>query len=507
MNKPWRKYWSDRPVATKLMTGVVFTVLMIFLSNLLLYTQINTLIMRLNQVYSSNVNLTELSDSLSEVQGYLYRYLEIRDYDSLSGYYRASDAYRALYEQFPEKASSNPIRVREKNIRYMSEQFLKTADSAVLAKRGMNIERYKEFYSEAMRLYDFIGNDITILNEQQFQSNSASYLALQRALQYMEVISLAILAVVFLIALVIMLQVTGRIVAPLRNLAELARAVGGGDFSRKAPDPGSEDEVGVVTRTFNNMVDSLNGYVVRMRESAEKEQELIERELMTQNHLKEAQLRFLQAQINPHFLFNSLNAGVQLAEMEDDEKTAVFLERMADFFRYNVKKGTEDAAIGEELETVENYIYILNVRFSGEIGFETEIERDALSYRMPSMILQPIVENAVNHGIRSMESGGRIHLSIRKADDRIRILVRDNGKGMTKEQIERILSKGATPHEDDSTGIGMDNVIARLALYYGEENLLEIFSDGPGTGTTVALNLPQVNPNGRGASQEESEGA
>ena len=98
--------------------------------------------------------------------------------------------------------------------------------------------------------------------------------------------------------------------------------------------------------------------------------------------------------------------------LEDAEKTCIFVEKMADFFRYNVKKGLEDASLGEELTAVENYIYILNVRFAGEIHFTRQADEGIMDCRVPSMILQPIVENAVNHGIRNIDWEGRILLEI-----------------------------------------------------------------------------------------------
>ena len=211
-----------------------------------------------------------------------------------------------------------------------------------------------------------------------------------------------------------------------------------------------------------------------------------------ENHLKEAQLKYLQSQINPHFLFNSLNAGAQLAMMEDAEQTGIFVEKMADFFRYNVKKGQEDATLGEELEAVDNYIYILNVRFAGDIHFSKDVDESLEEVRMPSMILQPVVENAVNHGTRDIEWEGKIHLTVTGDADYIRISVKDNGKGMTQEQIENVLS-GNKEHgneEGDSTGIGMNNVISRLELYYEESGLVEINSEGEGKGTEVVIYIP-----------------
>jgi sensor histidine kinase YesM len=177
--------------------------------------------------------------------------------------------------------------------------------------------------------------------------------------------------------------------------------------------------------------------------------------------------------------------------MEDDEKTAVFLGKMADFFRYNVKKGTEDARIEEELSIVENYIYILNVRFAGEIIFTKEVDEEALNFRMPSMILQPLVENAVNHGIRDMIGEGWIRLTIQNDPDRVKIVIEDNGKGMDALQIQKIMERVETIHEDDSTGIGLDNVISRLSLYYDDVNVVEIVSPGENQGTKVILRLPK----------------
>ena len=219
---------------------------------------------------------------------------------------------------------------------------------------------------------------------------------------------------------------------------------------------------------------------------------MMERELLMENHLKEAQLKYLQSQINPHFLFNSLNAGAQLAMMEDAEQTGIFVEKMADFFRYNVKKGQEDATLGEELEAVDNYIYILNVRFAGDIHFSKDVDESLENVRVPSMILQPVVENAVNHGIRDIEWEEKIHLTVTGDADYIRISVKDNGKGMTPEQIEGVLTgnKKYKKEEGDSTGIGMNNVISRLELYYEETGLVEINSEGEGKGTEVVIYIP-----------------
>ena len=336
MKNKWKHLWEDLPIARKLFLEIAVTAAILFASNLFIYAQINQMVERMNSVYISNVNLNELSDVFSDVQNYMYKYLQVKNSESLTDYYRAEQDYRKMLEGLNVAVTDNQIQILEKNIRNMSDSYLAVTDETVQAKRGQNVEKYKSSYESALKLYQFINHDISVLNSRQFKNNSASYQTLQAALQYLEVISSVILMIVMVISLTVMMMMTKDIVTPLTNLAQTAKLVGQGNFHVKVPAVDTGDELGIVTGTFNQMVDSLDEYVNKIKESAEKEQEMKEREFLMENHLKEAQLKYLQSQINPHFLFNSLNAGVQLAMMEDAEKTSVFMEKMADFFRYNV---------------------------------------------------------------------------------------------------------------------------------------------------------------------------
>jgi sensor histidine kinase YesM len=141
---------------------------------------------------------------------------------------------------------------------------------------------------------------------------------------------------------------------------------------------------------------------------------------------------------------------------------------------------------------VDNYIYILNVRFAGDITYYKEVDEDVEDIQIPSMILQPVVENAVQHGIHDCMEEGWIHLEVHRQDDMIAVTVSDNGAGMTEETIREVMEGRAHTGQEKkySTGIAMDNVIRRLQLYYNQENLLQIESDGPGQGTQVRIWLP-----------------
>ena len=487
--------WQDIRLTTKVFLMVTLVTLLMFFANLILYLQVNRLTERLQQVYTSNVSLTELSESLDEVHNNTYNYLLIKSSDTLENYYKSEEDYRRLLSGLNAAVTDNPVMLLEKNIRRMSESYLGETENAITYKRGRNVEKYRTSFSNAQKLYDYLNTWINELNSRQFRNNSDSFTSLQKAIRPMAVVSTALIIVMMGVSTLMLYIMLRGVVRPLSDLATTARIVGEGNFHVKMPPTDSRDEVGVMTRTFNTMVSSLEDYMRLSRENLEKEQQMKERQLMMEASLKEAQLKYLQSQINPHFLFNSLNAGAQLAMMEDAEQTSIFVQRMADFFRYNVKKGTEDATLEEEVEAVENYIYILNVRFAGDIHFYKEVDESVLSCRVPSMILQPVVENAVNHGIRNIDWEGRIDLVVSGEEDMIRIVVRDNGKGMSPEKIREIFSGDDSISEEvlpstDSTGIGLRNVIRRLELYYEQEGLTEIRSEGENKGTEVIIRIP-----------------
>ena len=484
--------WKDFSLVSKIVIEVGMIAVLLFAMNMLFYVRINNSMQKMDNVYASNAELTELSQVFEKVQDNMYKYLKVKNSQTLLDYYQNEAKYRNELEKLNEDNINDPVKLLERNIRKMSETYLDCTAETVAAKRGRNVEQYKRKYDDATKLYRYIQSSIDELNNLMFQENSSTYAVLRAVMRYLEISNSVIMIIIVACGMLLLIQATRNMFVPLSNIAETAQLVGQGNFHVKMHDTDAQDELGTVTRAFNTMVENLDLYMARTKASMEKEQQMMERELLMENHLKEAQLKYLQSQINPHFLFNSLNAGAQLAMMEDAERTGIFVEKMADFFRYNVKKGQEDATLGEELEAVDNYIYILNVRFAGDIHFSKEVDESLENVRMPSMILQPVVENAVNHGIRDIEWEGKIHLTVTGDADYIRISVKDNGKGMTQEQIEGVLS-GNREHrneEGDSTGIGMNNVISRLELYYEESGLMEINSEGEGKGTETVIYIP-----------------
>ena len=220
-----------------------------------------------------------------------------------------------------------------------------------------------------------------------------------------------------------------------------------------------------------------------------------ENELKMETYLKDAQLKYLQAQISPHFLFNTLNAGAQLAMLEDADRTYTYIQKVAEFYRYNVKKDNGSVSLREEIELVDNYIYIINVRFSGEVHYRKEIDESLLNVSITAMTLQPFVENCINHGLRGIDWQGEIVMSVYKDADDICVSISDNGVGMPQDKIDELLKGNKVDSTDpkNSNGIGINNVINRLALFYEKDNTVEIYSDGENMGTEFIIRIPREN--------------
>ena len=487
-----KKLMSDLSIQTRLIVIFLITSALIFVVNVFVYTNINRMIERIEALYASNVSLNDLSDLLADVQEDMSQYLKTKSTESLEDYYKNEQEFRDRLDELEISTASSELEYMKKCITDMSYTYLDRADDAINAKRGRNVSKYVSTYDECLRIYDYLNTYIYSLNNEQFKESSGNYADLLRSLKYSEVFCLTILVLVAVCNVLLIILATQSITNPLKLLAKRANEVSEGQLEGELLSVDSGDEVGVVTRAFNQMITSLRDYIDKVRDNVQKENAMMEKELRMNAALKEAQLKYLQAQINPHFLFNTLNAGAQLAMMEGADRTNTYIQKMADFFRYNIKKDHELASIADEIELIDNYIYILNVRFSDDIHFEKHIDEELTGIEIPSMTLQPIVENAVNYGIRNIDREGIITLSLYREDERARISDKDNGAGMAQETIDRILSDELVPRnpEGDSNGIGLQNVIARLDLHFNTDNIFSIYSEGEDKGTEVIIRVP-----------------
>lgn len=482
----------NKPLQFKIISICVFTNILIFIVNLLLMLGMNAMALEMETVYEGNRSLNELAASIFDVQDSMTEYLSSKTSDSLENYYRSAQKLQDKANALDNRVTDHAFTRMERNIRNMTGDYLDVVGKTVEAKRGRNVEKYRNYYEDATKLYGYLNEYLRSLNQELFVSNSENYTVMARAFRSFELISFLVMTLVMIGNVIIVTSFVRAMMLPLKKLSDSANEVADGNFDITLPETAYQDEIGIVNNAFSKMVVSIRQYIERLRESMEKERDMQEKELMMESHLKDAQLKYLRAQINPHFLFNTLNAGAQLAMMEGADRTYEYVQTVADFFRYNIKNQKTEVRIRDEVTLVDNYIQILNVRFSGDIGYEKQVDERLLDMVMPAMILQPIVENAVNHGIREMGSEGMILLRVYREDDYVCIGIRDNGKGISPEDINKILSGNwhNVDNQFDNNGIGMDNVISRLRLFADNENVIDILSDGPGKGSEVLIRIP-----------------
>ncbi len=487
-----------RTLRSKLLLTFLATSILVLVANLFLFLRINYALSRIDRVYASNVEISETYTLLGEIQQNLTDYLDTKDSTVLSQYYDAENSYRSRLSGLDISEGDAAITYMIANIRALSDSYLDVAQETLQAKRGRNIQKYKAGFDQATEYYGYLNAYIESLNNAQFKKNTEMYSSLRQSFRSLERTSLLILVMVTLSNVAVTLGLTRTMTQPLRDLAEQANKISAGDFGVPDLHVGSHDEVGVVSAAFNKMAASIRGYIEQLRSSMELESQMKEKELRMDASLKEAELKYLQAQINPHFLFNTLNAGTQLAMMEEADTTYKYLQNVAAFFRHKTNREKQVTTLADEIALVDNYLYIINVRFQGEIGYDKSVDDDLTRVTIPSMVLQPIVENAINHGVRDISWPARISLSVYRMGDRIAISVRDNGKGMTPEQVEDLMTAIAENRSlerargDETNGVGLANVINRLKLFYDleTEDVFDITSAGEGKGTEVLLFLP-----------------
>ncbi|SHI32940.1 two-component system, sensor histidine kinase YesM [Dethiosulfatibacter aminovorans DSM 17477] len=200
-----------------------------------------------------------------------------------------------------------------------------------------------------------------------------------------------------------------------------------------------------------------------------------------EKYLRTYEINALYSQINPHFLYNTLDTIIWMAEFGESEKVIDITKSLASFFRLSLSKGDEMISLEDELNHAREYLFIQKQRYEDRLEYEFSVDEELLQMMVPKIILQPLVENAIYHGIRELEKGGKITISAKKVKNTVELLIKDDGKGFSVDKIEKSDIKLG--------GIGIRNVDERIKLYYGNDYGVEISSE-EGKGTEALIRIP-----------------
>ena len=294
----------------------------------------------------------------------------------------------------------------------------------------------------------------------------------ERAISITTVILILILAGAFMISRKI---VTG-ITEPIQKLCEAAEAAGSGDFQIRAQGEGL-DEIAVLNASFNQMMEEIGNLVEDIR--------------VEELNLRAAELRVLQEQINPHFLYNTLDNIIWLAESKDTEQVVKMVSALSSFFRTTLSKGREFISVREEGEHIRSYLEIQQFRYRDILEYDVSIPEELWEYQVIKLTLQPLVENALYHGIKKKRGKGHISVSAERYKDVLIFKVKDDGMGMEEARLEQVrgILDGSVVEEQQSGGFGLFNVNQRIQLHYGAEYGLKVQSTY-GEGTEVWVRIP-----------------
>jgi two-component system sensor histidine kinase YesM len=240
----------------------------------------------------------------------------------------------------------------------------------------------------------------------------------------------------------------------------------------------SFDEINELAAGFNQMVRRVNGLIERVKIISDSE--------------KNAQLHVLQSQVNPHFLYNTLDMIYWMLDEKEHEQLGNVVLSLSNMFRYSSNwEHASQVTLADELEQIGHYLYIIQMRLGGRLSFETDIDPQWLALRLPKMTLQPILENAIIHGLdkQSPDREGIIRITTQTQGERLFIHVEDNGAGMEPGRLRHVMDSLGDSNVESPKGIGLGNVHRRLAMRFGQEYGLRLESV-PGQGTRVSVVVP-----------------
>lgn len=285
------------------------------------------------------------------------------------------------------------------------------------------------------------------------------------------IIIIALIVMVF--AVIILFILSNKLTKPVRSLVDAMST-----FEKNAVDFKYTPVRGA--SEFNKLSSSFEHMVIQI-------QELMDKVKKEEIALRKTELKALQAQINPHFLYNTLDSIQWMCEEEKTEDAIAMVGALAQLFRISISKGYELIPIEKEIQHAQNYLVIQSYRYKDQFSYHFDIDDEVLPYLCNKITIQPIIENALYHGISRMVDEGEILISVHKIDEDIIITIKDNGVGMSKEQVESILKKERT----DSKGIGVKNVNDRIKIYFGDDYGIVVESELD-IGTTITIRIPAI---------------
>ena len=264
--------------------------------------------------------------------------------------------------------------------------------------------------------------------------------------------------------------------ASIQKIVRAMDVAGQGELSTRLTLPATApDEMRLIAHDFNWMLEQLSVMIDEVRRANDSQ--------------RQAELAAVEAQLNPHFLYNTLDTINWMAINREQYEISSSISALGGILRYAIDRADKRVTVSEELAWVQKYVLLQRTRLKNEFAFHADVDSQSMDCHVRKLLFQPYVENAIIHGFEGVHGEGELWLTIRREGDMLRIVIRDNGKGMTQEAIHEAFGEVTGTPPDQRSHIGIRNAMARLEMYYRGRATMEVDS-APGQGTTVTLRVP-----------------
>jgi sensor histidine kinase YesM len=454
---------------------------------------------RLRQVSASSFRQERFIESLEgDLEAYQVPLMEFLSTRSSNALAQILIDTQNLRQKIPADIpiTGNGVDLKERELYALVNNYISLAEQAIDEKRGRNISAYTVKYEEMDALMSYISSEIDAISSGRFREQLDSYeafLAESGSVQFWNFIFIISISVFIILLL---LYSINRFTDPLLRLSAMTRELSAGNFD--IPDMEmtgqSMKEITAVVDAFNTMKNETKKYIEEIRWQENIKQEYMQeklRNMKMEGLVRHMEIYALQAQMNPHFLFNTINTGMQLAIVEGADRTGEYMDYMAKLFRHIIRNKDIIVPLRHEIEGLHYYFFILKVRFPKNLELVLECGEALLdAYKVPVSVLQPLVENSIIHAFKEAgdEKERRIEVKAALKEKRLVLEVRDNGCGMDPATAEKLLHPQPLDESSVSRVMGLENVIQRLYFFYPDDReVVSIKTGAEGTAVIISI--------------------
>lgn len=501
MKQRLEKFWQSLKIKRKLKLYTNIVLFLILLSIFLAAWVMKSSLFDFSVILNDNSLASDLVQCMEEEADLFESYAKMGEEDTYAAMVRAMEETENMVAQLPydyKKIGAGRY-AKTWSIINMYQVYCERRDS--ILNEGKERADYIVKLYEVYEIQDYLISYAKQLMRETLEDGVSAYAEKVRMAMIIPMLMILLESIFFLAIRKMSELMNSSIVHPVMELAEASRKIAENDFFIEDVRSQSEDEMGELVHAFNKMKYATGEYIMALEERR-KALDLYHAEEMEKlemaGRLDAMELDLLKNQINPHFLFNTLNVIGGMADLEGAETTEAMIQSLSFLFRYNLKTPEEKVSLARELKVVRDYMFIQQKRFGDRITYEIDCRTDAQMVLIPTFTFQPLMENAIIHGLASKEEGGHILIRIRERRNRICIAVADNGTGIDRESLRDLRQdlKGEETGRTGRTSIGIFNIYKRIHAMYADGELL-IYSKAH-VGTVINIRIPDERGNGFG---------